>query len=298
MKLILLIAICISVCFAGPFLTYNVGDELHYDTESGIITKPVDDKATYTGAKGHLRSLAAMRCTEKAGSGSTAKFMFVFNCFDTKVSATDRANTAEWYPLESPQVSGNKQFPSINAGSLGLDMFFEMNAQGEVLRVWRYTKDDDRLVRIKLGVINSFHVTLTDSSLRVLESDPLGIHYSDVNGIPSSSSSLTLKKTFRQTDFKQFSDSRVSANMISFQGEGHATVVSGKHQATRVLHNLVVLKAANSGDVSVNFNTNGELTLGLAKSFNAGPSNALGYNHVFALEKKETSLPLVSLIWP
>ncbi|KAL0227673.1 hypothetical protein RCL1_003816 [Eukaryota sp. TZLM3-RCL] len=284
MRLIICCFLLIALAFSAPILRYSLNQEFHYNLESNVAVSPVDDKKSYTGSTGRLRGTFAMKVTDIIGTPgtATAKYYFVCNVFDALAHVSDSNDAGA--PLSHP---GPSAFASndLGANPMGKDMFFQINALGEIEKIVRYTNDDDRLVRIKVGLINSFHTSLVDSgkTKTVLESDPVGVHYSAVKG--SGAAGVTVSKTFTQKDFKSFTDPKVSPNMVSFDGNGAVTLSSaGYFTFTSVKHNVVILKAAgvkgaeNSGDVSVNFQSKGLLTMVLSKGPITSPKNELSFD--------------------
>ncbi|KAL0222793.1 hypothetical protein P9112_002183 [Eukaryota sp. TZLM1-RC] len=286
MFVIPLLLLTVLASCADPLIHYTVGTEIHYDLHSNIDVRPVDNSKLYKGSTGRLNSWAAIRCTDIQGDGPNRKYLFLMNCFDTKVGTGE---TNDDVPLVLP-------FPESAFGSLlgssalGKDMTFQMSAAGEVEKIWAYTKDDDRLIRIRIGVINSFatSVTAAGSQKRVLEHDPVGVHYSAVAG-KSSSSNLRVRKTFGTPDFKQFADERVQPHMVSFNGVGEVEIsAEGHFVSTHVEHDLRVLRPANGDDLSVAFKSLGSLNMGLLKGpmMVNKPSRIHTFEGMFQLENE------------
>lgn len=228
---------------------------MYYKLDSQIETRPLEDGDPLPGNTGDLHGWAAMKCVDIENAGSEKmKYLFAFNAFDVNVGVGETKTS-----IDAP---GSSNLDS-NAAPLGQDMYFQLSAQGEVEKIWAYTKDDGRLIRMRVGMINALSTSVVspDNPKKILESDSVGVHYSHLSA--KKDGMLFIKKQFETPDFKSFIDDAVEHSMVQFLGEGTVALNNGLHHSATLIHDLTVLKAAgtNSDDVNIHFHTRGAMTL-------------------------------------
>lgn len=90
-------------------------------------------------------------------------------------------------------------------------------------------------MQVKVGAINSLQTKLipAGTTQTVLESDPVGVHYSVFDG--ASGTVLQVTKSYTQNDFEKFPDPQLHKSNVQIQGSASAQIHdSGYIQAASV----------------------------------------------------------------
>jgi len=177
----------------------------------------VQSQGTTDGTFSTMDSIMVIKCTDKDDSN----YMFVMNMFNTQVNVGQDGSSSSPTPVYSN---------GTNSNALGYDMYFLQSNTGEISKIWYNSRDELYFVNVKLGAINALQTKITapGQTQTVLESDPVGVHYSQLTGTESTNDgALLVEKTFNQKDFEKFSDPDVTKNNVVMM----ARASTGVHSA-------------------------------------------------------------------
>lgn len=236
------LSLVLSVIAYPSALNYQVGQELEFSLHATLDARgrEVDTAATTGGVTSTMDAILAIKCTQK----NATSFLFVMNMFNTEVNV-------------GSGVSNGILVGDDNDNALGEDMYFEQNVDGQITNIW-YESDDDPyviyavakhcqscvlitlsliryFVQVKVGAINSLQTKLipAGTTQTVLESDPVGVHYSVFDG--ASGTVLQVTKSYTQNDFEKFPDPQLHKSNVQIQGSASAQIHdSGYIQAASV----------------------------------------------------------------
>eukprot|EP00698_Gefionella_okellyi_P019216 TRINITY_DN5867_c0_g1_i1.p1 TRINITY_DN5867_c0_g1~~TRINITY_DN5867_c0_g1_i1.p1 ORF type:complete len:831 (+),score=243.55 TRINITY_DN5867_c0_g1_i1:54-2495(+) len=195
----------VIAAFAYPQqLNYNIGDQLQFNLHANVDSRgnSAVSGATTSGAFSTMDSTMVIQCTDK----NATAYMFVMNMFNTVVNVG--------------QNSVGERIGTGDDNALGPDMYFVQFVDGTIPEMWYQDGDSPYFVNVKVGGINSLqtHIVQPGDSLRPLESDPVGVHYSAYLGDAGSETSLLVNKTFTQHDFTAFPDPNLRAQNMEISG--------------------------------------------------------------------------------
>ena len=199
---ILLVAVLVSFTTAIPSqLSFKKGQEIIYKLHGTVDARGnVQTQGTTDGTFSTMDSTMVIKCVDMDSNS----FMFAMNMFDTRVSVGQEA-----YHVANGTAA--------NSASLGYDMYFQQSNTGEIQKIWYDRRDDQYFVNVKISAINTLQTKITPpgQTQTVLESDPVGVHYSVLTGIaPSNDDVLVVDKAFSQKDFEKFSDPDVTGKNV------------------------------------------------------------------------------------
>jgi hypothetical protein len=211
MKFIILAALLL-LCYVTATLSvptqlsFNKGQQIVYKLHALVDARGnVQSQGSTDGTFSTMDSIMVIKCVDKDASS----FVFAMNMFNTEVNVGQDSNR----PSSIPVFSNDS-----NSNALGYDMYFQQALTGEMMKIWYNKADDMYFVNVKLGAINSLQtkVTAPGQTQTVLESDPVGVHYSEMTGKQSANDELlVVEKTFSQKDFEKFSDPDVTKNNVA-----------------------------------------------------------------------------------
>jgi len=206
LSLIFVLSVLVAqVCATPTQLVYKKGQTFKF-TLHGVVDARGHDQSTNQRTSGSFATLDSTLITQCVDEDHES-YTFVMNLFGTKVNV-GQGDTV----VQPPQDIVN-----IGDDPLGYDMYYQQKKSGEVEKIWYNVEDSIYFINVKTGAINAFHTHLLNpgDTTTLLDSDPVGIHYSTFQGDDGDQpNSLKVNKTFNALDVQAFADKHLKPGNV------------------------------------------------------------------------------------